>query len=711
MADKTTVNELKGKWLGDVFKDAGKLLDLREPILTGFNSLNSALDGGLLPMLYVIGAESSTGKSTFMLNMAEKIAEKNPVMYYSLEMPADQISRLIICHCLVKQAGMSKSTGRQNFARKSGLERLRKEFGEGENSPFDRAFEDYRKLGKNVLIIERDNKNRFINASDIYNDVRKFKEQKGRTPVVIVDYLQILNGERGKSKSDQRADVEYNVDFLSQTVNDLKAPVIAISSLSRASYNGKPHDITLASFKESGRIEYSADVVWALQSPGVCEGEPKRRALELRILKNRYGEKDTSAWLYFYPEFGLFTDGKKPNPNEIQAEVPQKNAENIVEALSEKAESIAENIPSVEAGVQVENNERAVEEPQENAADYKYMLNSKIVNYMRDTRDNSGFHGNIKISGDDRAKYCIAYYLRKTNADGSGAEALSLWDIAVLDAVYAVTGRGKNFAFTINALYNYLCGRPRVSHRSPKITEKIQATLERLQNRELFIDITEELLMRNDELKKDARRKEAVNEMLKNRRASADELKELFPYISKNVGEAEKSVIKGSLLPFIPNGTSYALINGNMPILFDYTTRLSLQEIKYNPQHRNILLSQKNFTVQKMLIRYYIIHTVEVARRKKKEGKPYICSLRVYPSTKTRQALLPLLVAADDNKMKTLGEDVKNLRENRYFGRWLNNAREDTELFLNEFAKHEFISGFETESKENGELIYKITLK
>ena len=84
--------------------------------------------------------------------------------------------------------------------------------------------------------------------------------------------------------------------------------------------------IDFESFKESGSIEYSADVVWGLQlqiindqaftqAKGVSQKRrmiamakaASPRKVELVCLKNRYGIASYNCGFLYYPQFDLFT--------------------------------------------------------------------------------------------------------------------------------------------------------------------------------------------------------------------------------------------------------------------------------------------------------------------------------------------------------------------------------------------------------------------
>lgn len=72
-------------------------------ISTGFENLDKLLDGGLYPGLYVIGANSSLGKTTLVLQIADSIAKSGQgVLIFSLEMSrfeliAKTLSRMSFC--------------------------------------------------------------------------------------------------------------------------------------------------------------------------------------------------------------------------------------------------------------------------------------------------------------------------------------------------------------------------------------------------------------------------------------------------------------------------------------------------------------------------------------------------------------------------------------------------------------------------------------
>jgi replicative DNA helicase len=88
--------------------------------------------------------------------------------------------------------------------------------------------------------------------------------------------------------------------------------------------------VNLASFKESGAIEYSSDILLGLQLAGMDElsqSDSKRtettkqieakksadpRKAQLKILKNRTGKVGASLYYDYYSMFNMFRESIKP---------------------------------------------------------------------------------------------------------------------------------------------------------------------------------------------------------------------------------------------------------------------------------------------------------------------------------------------------------------------------------------------------------------
>lgn len=290
-------------------KDAEKLAN--QEVKTGYWNLDEK-SGGLRAGLYVLAAISSLGKTTFLLQMADQIAAGgNHVLFFSLEQ-----SRLE----LVSKA-IARRTAQNDMAHavtSTAVQRIR-------SKRPAQALEAARQYGESVrgrLSIIEGNFNCDIDYIGSY--VHQYIKRNHARPVVIVDYLQILqpsSQERGRQSSKEIMD--NTVTALKRLSREYGITIIAISSVNRGNYL---LPVDFESLKESGSIEYSADVIWGLQlrclnADPVFERsnniKEKRQAIreakaatpreiELVCLKNRYGISSFSCYFNYYPAYDLF---------------------------------------------------------------------------------------------------------------------------------------------------------------------------------------------------------------------------------------------------------------------------------------------------------------------------------------------------------------------------------------------------------------------
>lgn len=278
---------------------------------TGFQALNNLLDGGLYAGLYIIGAISSLGKTTFTLQMADQIAAGgNDVLIFSLEMArfelmAKSISRLTFLHddtqYKVKAKTMRGITAGNRY----------QGYGEKEIDLIQLAVSKYSEFAGNIYVLEGMGD---ISVREIKTAVEKHKIITGKTPIIIIDYLQILAPYNERLNDKQNTD--KSIVELKRMSRDYKTPVIAISSLNRENYNAP---INMAAFKESGGIEYSADVLLGLQATGAGSKEfnidiakaKDPREVELKVLKNRNGKTGGMIEYLYYPKFNYFEEDKQ----------------------------------------------------------------------------------------------------------------------------------------------------------------------------------------------------------------------------------------------------------------------------------------------------------------------------------------------------------------------------------------------------------------
>jgi replicative DNA helicase len=223
-----------------------------------------------------------------------------------------------------------------------------------ERQLIEAAINEYSTYSTHIFIFEGVGN---IGAAEIRKEIEKHIRITGKKTIVIIDYLQIMSPADARSTDKQNTD--KGVLELKRTSRDLDLPIIGISSFNRDNYK---EPVNLASFKESGSIEYSSDVLIGLQYLGMdyMEGEggekDKKRAgrirkllkenekkgkkgepqqVQVKILKNRNGSKG-EAILDFIPMFNYFSESNATS-EQVKQEIRQTELDQLKAAYSNAA--------------------------------------------------------------------------------------------------------------------------------------------------------------------------------------------------------------------------------------------------------------------------------------------------------------------------------------------------------------------------------------
>lgn len=312
-------------------------IELSDPFPTGYKKLDEILDGGLYPGLYILGAVSSLGKTSFILQMADQIASSGTdVLYFSLEMAGTElVSRSLsrLSYEMTDRKYLAKTS--RELSRAS----IYSKFNDREQALMDKVDKAYFSLAKHLYIFEGVGD---IGASKIIEHVKKHRDLTNRKAVVMIDYLQILAPHDVHYSDKQNTDKA--VLELKRMSRDLNIPVITISSFNRDSYS---NEVSMTAYKESGAVEYGSDVLIALQPQGMKKGYTKQeqkhnltitqkckhsavRKIELVILKNRSGETEGRLGYDYRAKFNHFTEDPEYKPK--QEEDPDREDENVPSA-------------------------------------------------------------------------------------------------------------------------------------------------------------------------------------------------------------------------------------------------------------------------------------------------------------------------------------------------------------------------------------------
>ena len=298
-------NYMETKFIQDIL-DYGSMWSIK----TGFKELDEKIGG--LAGVTVIGGGSSIGKTTLTHQICDNLAQKGQkIIYFSLEQGRLELS--------------AKSISRQETINENSILTAESAAEIMQNpepistkkSVRDNAIDNYKKYANNILIVEG---NSSTNIDTIKNYVGNYISITGERPLIVIYYLQMLSSSNPNDSDKKQIDTVMST--LRQMSRDYKVVIIAISSFNRENYT---NFVDFKSFKESGSIEYSADIVLGLQLNVVNQLEgnenDKRKAIntaksgdvrevELVCLKNRNGISNFSCLFNYYPKVNHFVEQK-----------------------------------------------------------------------------------------------------------------------------------------------------------------------------------------------------------------------------------------------------------------------------------------------------------------------------------------------------------------------------------------------------------------
>ena len=269
--------------------------------LTGFSDLDKKL-GGFTQGLYIVGGRPGVGKTTFLDQLSYELSAQVPVFFISYEQnrlhfAAKQIARLANLNGIgLTSAHILKGIVPREIIKVMDL---------------------YCESGREIYIYSDS-----PSVDEIQRRVEQFEYDTGKSPIIIVDFIQKVPSQRSNIKDA----VDETVSKLQYFTTDGRRTSILVSSFNRAAYYSP---VTIDSFRESGNIEYAADVMlgfqYAVQSSKLFKSDTKQnekieaikktelespRKLELVCVKNRYGNQFSVSFDY-YSNLDLFVESKK----------------------------------------------------------------------------------------------------------------------------------------------------------------------------------------------------------------------------------------------------------------------------------------------------------------------------------------------------------------------------------------------------------------
>lgn len=443
------------------------LIHLERRIDTGFQQLNSKLGGGLYGGLTVLGAIPALGKTTFAIQLACNIAQNSetPVLYFSEEVPAARIAAKIISRSLYQNRKANIDDAEDNnfllnenqLMNSANLHLWKKQKKELENKT------------SNLFVVDK-----VCSANEIAATVRDFikarkEDNKKSVPFVVVDYLQILPPPKDVANLSNKLTVERNLDIMLELAHSDDVPVFLISSLNRANYEGP---IKMAAFKETGGIEYSADVLLGLQLSETdelsdsenAEEENSKRPVEIVVLKNRYGKAGETIKFNLITEFSCFEEAENSENNGENPAVKTDKSKNEISVTED--ENIADTEPQAEKSVSV-----------------SYINNTKIANEIRTGKAKTDCINNCVVSARNQEEAIITPY--------KISNSLSRFDCDVADAIYSIFKRGTG-ELSLRSILHELSG-DNSQTLNQGFKDEIENSINKLMSTNIEIDCTAEM--------------------------------------------------------------------------------------------------------------------------------------------------------------------------------------------------------------------------
>ena len=253
---------------------------------TGYAELDKVTAGLHPDELVILAARPGVGKTAFALNVAENVAVHTPttVAIFSLEMGAEQLASRLLC---------AQGSIDANDLRTGNLND-----------------EEWKNLVVATGILSRTSiyidDTPGIKMAEIRAKCRRLAKETGNLGLIIVDYLQLIEG---TGQENRQQEVSVISRQLKRLAKELHVPVIALSQLSRGVEQRQDKRPLLSDIRESGSIEQDADVVAFLYRDDYYNDESdsdnsedvvdtNAGEVEVIISKNRSGPRGTIKLLF-----------------------------------------------------------------------------------------------------------------------------------------------------------------------------------------------------------------------------------------------------------------------------------------------------------------------------------------------------------------------------------------------------------------------------
>ncbi len=258
---------------------------------TGFRDLDRKLAGLHPTNLLIIAARPGMGKTSLAFNIAQNVAlGGRTVAIFSLEMSREEVVTRMLC-----------SRGR--------IDSQRLRTGKLTEGDFTKLSNAAGALYKQNIFVDD---SAGLTVTEIRAKCRRLRRKPG-LDLVVVDYLQLMNGSGQENRQQEIAVISRSLKNLAR---ELHVPIIALSQLNRGVEAREDKRPRLGDLRESGAVEQDADVVMFIYRDEYYHPDrtESKGVAEVVIAKHRQGGVG-KVDLTFLPEFTLFADmGRSESP-------------------------------------------------------------------------------------------------------------------------------------------------------------------------------------------------------------------------------------------------------------------------------------------------------------------------------------------------------------------------------------------------------------
>ena len=237
---------------------------------TGIKDVDEQLQGMKPGQMIVLAARPAMGKTTFAMNIAEDVAirQKRPVFVASLEMSNGQLmDRLLSAVGSIPLSAIKSGAAASDF-------------------------------GTHLMSAAAKLKNAPLVVSDIpcmtlpriRSIARRLKHRMGDLGLIVIDYLQLIEGE-GQGRVEDVSAMSRQVKLMAR---EMQCPVLVLSQLNRSCESRPDKRPVLSDLRESGAIEQDADIVMVIYRDEVYYPDSQDKGVaEIILRKHRDGEIGT----------------------------------------------------------------------------------------------------------------------------------------------------------------------------------------------------------------------------------------------------------------------------------------------------------------------------------------------------------------------------------------------------------------------------------